>query len=540
MEKTDHQTKVQAIATHTLKVFTQLSQQRPPLDVETLALALQNSEELKTLLAVPPNADDFHKNGVLHLKERLETLQEQYDAVDAKRRELAAQLDAAEEVNIQTGAFLRRSVPALAQLARTGGNSQLVGHLDRITALVKDDASLDDLENEFQLLKESSFRVELEKQEHKAPAPKPPHIFNLFKRQAPPEADDPVAHLKGAYTQIVEELRLNLDQKALGELDAIKSRLSDVLQLEDFHPIRRKILELLKGYISRIITERTQAASFIYEVGERLLDIERQVLSSIATVQETRNATTRLTDTIDREMNTFQETVNVSTSLEELKSKIMDRISALKKVIENSRQEDLSRDILADREVAVLKKNLSRMKDEIRSAKKQSKILEAELMSDPLTQAHNRRAYDQRLVEELERFHRYNAHFSMLLLDVDHFKKINDRYGHSVGDLCLKETINRIKPLLRTPDFLARFGGEEFVIILPETGCEGAGKVAEKIRMHIENTEFLHKGDNVKVTISLGGTQVQTSDKTAEDIFERVDRAMYQAKNSGRNQVVMI
>jgi diguanylate cyclase (GGDEF)-like protein len=473
-------------------------------------------------------------------KNEFKLLQDQYKKIDAKRRELTEQLDTAEEEVARNREFLQRSVPTLVQLARASGNKELHRLLDRIMARLKDDVSIEDLEVDFQQLKETTFRVELDKQETKASPHKTSGILNLFKRQEPSAGADPVLHLKSTYTDIVEELRLNLDHAALGKLDEIKTLLSDELVMEDLHPIKQKILELLKEYISRISTERTQAAAFIFEVGERLQEIERQVLRSITVAQESRSATTQLTDTIEKEMSTFQETVDFSSSLEEIKSRIMDRISSIKKVIENSRQKDLSRDIVADREVAALKKNINRMTDEIKSAKKRSQLLEAELMSDPLTQSYNRRAYDQRIVEELERFHRYQSLFSMLLLDVDHFKDINDRYGHSVGDLCLREIIKRIKPLLRSPDFLARFGGEEFVIILPETGHEGAAKVAEKIRMHIEKTEFLHKGETVKVTISLGGTEVQTTDKSERNIFERVDRAMYQAKQSGRNRVVMI
>ena len=97
---------------------------------------------------------------------------------------------------------------------------------------------------------------------------------------------------------------------------------------------------------------------------------------------------------------------------------------------------------------------------------------------DPLTEVYNRRAYEKRLNEELQRYLRHQRPFSMLLLDVDHFKSINDQFGHAVGDLCLKEIIKRVRPLLRESDFLARFGGEEFVVLLPETERKAAMAVA--------------------------------------------------------------
>ena len=127
----------------------------------------------------------------------------------------------------------------------------------------------------------------------------------------------------------------------------------------------------------------------------------------------------------------------------------------------------------------------------------------------------------------------------MLLLDVDHFKNINDTYGHTIGDKCLKEIIKRIKPALRDTDFLARYGGEEFIVILPETGGEIAKEAAERMRSIVENIEFLHKKELVKITISIGVTQVMPSDETHEAIFHRTDQALYKAKNSGRNRVVL-
>lgn len=535
------QSRLHAIAEMTLEAFKQLSQDGKSLDVETLTASLLASKELEDLSSPPSTKENFLATEKLRLTKELESLQKQYRKIDAKRRELAGQLDTAEDLNTRNKTFLQRAVPALLQLSQSGEDSRLLEPLDRITDLLKNNAPFEQIESAFQLLKETTFRAELKKEEgRKAPSQKTSAFFNLFKRQASSGMADPVLHFKAAYMDIVEELRLNLDQAALGELSEIKSRLSGMLQVEDFVPIRQNLLALLKGYISRIGSERKKAAAFMLEVGERLLEIEQQMFRSIEFARESRNATTLLANTIEKEMDAFQESVDITKSLEELKSSIMDRISSIKKVIENSREKDLTRNTRADKEVSVLKKSLDLMKNEIESARERSRTLETEVLTDSLTQAYNRRAYDQRIVDELERFIRYQTIFSMLLLDVDHFKNINDRYGHSVGDLCLKEIINRIKPLLRKTDFLARFGGEEFVIILPETGRDGARKAAEKIRMHIEKTDFLHKGENVSVTISLGATQVRPSDKTPGEIFERVDKAMYQAKQSGRNRVVVM
>ncbi|HGY11918.1 MAG TPA: GGDEF domain-containing protein, partial [Desulfobacterales bacterium] len=128
---------------------------------------------------------------------------------------------------------------------------------------------------------------------------------------------------------------------------------------------------------------------------------------------------------------------------------------------------------------------------------------------------------------------------SFLLIDADKFKLINDNYGHAIGDKCLQEIIKRTLPLLRKTDMLARYGGEEFVVIMPETDSKGAKIAAEKIRQTIEKIEFVYKKKKVKVTVSIGVSQTREGDINHQQIFERSDVAVYQAKEKGRNQVVV-
>jgi diguanylate cyclase (GGDEF)-like protein len=161
------------------------------------------------------------------------------------------------------------------------------------------------------------------------------------------------------------------------------------------------------------------------------------------------------------------------------------------------------------------------------------------LYQDQLTGAYNRRAYDKRAAEEMDRFQRYGNVFSLLLIDADNFKRINDNYGHAIGDKCLKEIIKRTMALMRKVDMLARYGGEEFTIIMPETDKEGARQAAEKIRENIEKIEFIYKEEKVTVTVSIGVSEISQDDKTFEALFERADIAVYQAKSKGRNQVVV-
>ncbi len=165
--------------------------------------------------------------------------------------------------------------------------------------------------------------------------------------------------------------------------------------------------------------------------------------------------------------------------------------------------------------------------------------LEALSQTDPLTQLVNRRALTVRLVTEMERVRRYNAPLAMLLLDLDHFKLINDTYGHPVGDDVLSAVATVLQRAVRAVDTVARYGGEEFVIILPETGVHGAVTFAERLRDKLASTRFpIAAGQDIHVTGSIGvATYPSPQIESVDDLFRAADAALYRAKGSGRNLV---
>jgi diguanylate cyclase (GGDEF)-like protein/PAS domain S-box-containing protein len=156
---------------------------------------------------------------------------------------------------------------------------------------------------------------------------------------------------------------------------------------------------------------------------------------------------------------------------------------------------------------------------------------------DSLTGILNRRKIEELVNQEMSRALRYDRKLSILLLDIDHFKKVNDNYGHDTGDLALKHLVGVCLDNLRKVDYMGRWGGEEFVVILPEVGSEGISLVADKLRKAVEKTPLIIDGTReVPLTISIGGTIYDKSKKTWEIFFKQVDNALYQAKSSGRNQ----
>lgn len=167
----------------------------------------------------------------------------------------------------------------------------------------------------------------------------------------------------------------------------------------------------------------------------------------------------------------------------------------------------------------------------------QIKLLANQATRDSLTGLYNRRAILKFAEIEMNKFLRYNRTFSVIILDIDFFKDINDQYGHDAGDFALKEITKEILELSRDMDFVGRYGGEEFLIILPETNLHGAFSFAERMRKSISDRVFeFDRYQNKIITISCGVADSKSSDKIIDEIIKRADIALYRAKEHGRNR----
>ncbi|MCA9602302.1 MAG: diguanylate cyclase [Polyangiales bacterium] len=154
---------------------------------------------------------------------------------------------------------------------------------------------------------------------------------------------------------------------------------------------------------------------------------------------------------------------------------------------------------------------------------------------DGLTGVHNKRYLIETLEREIPRARRHKRPLALVMLDVDHFKKVNDSYGHLAGDYVLKEICNVAKERIRPDDIVARYGGEEFAIVLPETNLEGAVRIAEQLRTLIESKEFEFEGERIQVTISLGTSQLEDGADVTQFV-KAADEKLYAAKRGGRNR----
>lgn len=170
---------------------------------------------------------------------------------------------------------------------------------------------------------------------------------------------------------------------------------------------------------------------------------------------------------------------------------------------------------------------------DISERKRFEELLYRQSITDPLTNIYNRRFFMQMLEQEIERVKRNKKPFSLIMFDLDHFKNVNDRFGHAAGDTVLRSVADTVKKRIRKTDYFARWGGEEFIILLPETSLNNAAELAEELRKKISETELDGIG---KVTASFGVTEYRNTD-TMDTLLLRVDGALYEAKGSGRNCV---
>ncbi|ACL23709.1 sensor domain-containing diguanylate cyclase [Chloroflexus aggregans] len=196
------------------------------------------------------------------------------------------------------------------------------------------------------------------------------------------------------------------------------------------------------------------------------------------------------------------------------------------------RQLELRRDVLAlEQRLLTNEQEKLSLRAYLLSIEAQLAQAQQQALTDPLTGLLNRRGFEQRLQEEIDRSLRYNVPMALLMVDIDHFKAINDTFGHVAGDEILRMVAQLLRENVRRHDIVARYGGEEFAVILPATGFEGTPILGERIRRAVQQAAWPY----VPVTISVGGACCDATMTNATDLLTAADHALYDAKRSGRN-----
>jgi diguanylate cyclase len=250
---------------------------------------------------------------------------------------------------------------------------------------------------------------------------------------------------------------------------------------------------------------------------------------------EAKSRSLALTDSVEIGVSSIEKTITKSTDLTTLKQDVSSNLTEIRKHVEDYKHaEEVKKDI-SSQSYAKIIEELSRSQKESEKLQAQLHESKIQLLRDPLTDIANRLAYDERIIVEFNRWKRTNVPLCLALWDLDHFKQINDKYGHGVGDRVLKLFADIIQSRIRKVDLFARIGGEEFVLLMPDTSIENAMNLNNKLRVMLEECNFHYEGQHCKITSSVGVAEFRRGDK-AEIVLEKADKALYHSKNTGRNR----
>ena len=239
-----------------------------------------------------------------------------------------------------------------------------------------------------------------------------------------------------------------------------------------------------------------------------------------------------------REMSDLESTAASATDINQLKDTVKSQLGNIRQVIDHYQQTDQAQQFLAE-QLQTLGAKIKTMEVEAEKNRTNLETHRQKALHDPLTELPNREAYNERASAEVQRWQRYGRPLTIAIFDIDHFKRINDTYGHQAGDRVIKVIGRSIAKRLREVDFFCRYGGEEFVALMPETDSATALTVLEKVRDAIAHAAFNYKDQPMSITLSVGLTEFKTDD-SLESAFERADQALYTAKSNGRNRCQLI
>ncbi|MGH1487712.1 MAG: diguanylate cyclase [Cellvibrionaceae bacterium] len=258
---------------------------------------------------------------------------------------------------------------------------------------------------------------------------------------------------------------------------------------------------------------------------------------SIETEQRVREAADSLHDDVSGGMSTLSQALSDGSNIDQLKNAVEGHLQQLQSALTQFKQESETppdSESLSVQLQALANKvqQMEQNEEDIRHRLEEEK---QRAVTDSLTGLPNREAYGEKVYEEMQRWQRYQHPLSLAVLDIDFFKKINDNYGHQTGDKVLKIVSSAVAKRLREVDFMARFGGEEFVLLLPETNAENSLAMLNRIREGLANAPFRYKDEKITITVSIGIAEFKEGDDS-ETVFARADQALYDAKETGRNK----
>jgi len=348
----------------------------------------------------------------------------------------------------------------------------------------------------------------------------------------PPSIDFAAIH-SAAAQQLLELLEhVEPPDAVAAQTEALRKRLNKGLNAYELVSALEQCTVIVLAALDR---DQRDFETFLKSLDDRLTAVQGFLHVSQQQREASLDESRRLDQAVRDKVSSLHQDVEDASDLDLLKSRVRSNLEHIVSSLDTFRDFQHKQEAPLAEQLGALVARVAAMEDESRQARDHLETQKARLLRDTLTELPNREAYNQRLEQEFARWHRYRRALGFVVCDVDHFKKINDNYGHLAGDKVLRIIAKTLAKRLRKTDFIARFGGEEFVLLLPETDAKSALQTVETLREAIAQCPFHFKDQRVGVTMSFGITELRDGD-TPERAFERADQALYLAKNNGRNR----
>jgi diguanylate cyclase len=319
--------------------------------------------------------------------------------------------------------------------------------------------------------------------------------------------------------------------------EALKAQLSRATTDAELAAILLRTADLIHERAGPLARERQQAAALLAEVGKRLDELAEYFSVSSGASWARLEDTASLDSNVMQQVRELSQETHNATDLHSLQSLVTTRLESVGQSVREFRSREEARLVEQTARADDMRSRVAALEHETRELHEKLDAERRRARVDPLTAVPNRKAFDERIAQEIARRAHTSGPVTLLVWDIDNFKAINDTYGHRAGDRVLQHVARCLAHGIRSTDFVARIGGEEFTIVLIGLELEVAIRIANELRSSVEALRFHFRGVPVRVTVSCGITELLDADG-AESAFDRADAALYRAKSAGKNACI--
>jgi diguanylate cyclase len=327
---------------------------------------------------------------------------------------------------------------------------------------------------------------------------------------------------------------LSLPDKQCRQMLKLRQRIEDGITADQMSEVIEEFASIVSSLSMKLLADKREYEDYLKKVSGQLSTLDEYLLQSSQADTEAFENKSRLSQQFENEVSGLQTRVSRSNNLDQLKSMVSERLTILNQHIAQSQLTDRQSYEASQAKIQTLNQRIQEMEAESQTLQQDLAKQREIALRDALTGLWNRQALNEELDKEYTRWQRYKHPFTIIIWDIDFFKKINDTHGHKAGDGVLKVFAEKFLAKARKTDFTARFGGEEFVSILPETDLNQGLILANQIREKVSQTQFNYQGKVVPITAS-AGVATATEGCTVDSLMEAADKKLYQAKAEGRN-----